>query len=285
MVTILGITRGGDRWAITDVAGIHITDGAHGAEPQSRMCTGCGATRRIRAPEQRGQIPIQAIMELRPVVGITTRRPAGAPSQDAVTTPTSTLATRPAIEAERRTTRILESWPVAARDMLATFTVARARRIAVASFTTPTRMQVSPRGRTTSMRARTALCTATTGRVATGRATVEVAGKQSTSRSQRCKTNRKCAAKEHRVPRTSVRCALPAVFEWAEVGGVRPKALGTNRPCCTSMRQKSAHAFTRPDSKTPCGAIPYQAEKLQPRSRRSSKRSVHAEGASLLEHP
>jgi hypothetical protein len=70
--------------------------------------------------------------------------------------------------------------------MLATFIVARARRIAASSFTTPTRMQVSPRGRTTSMRARTALCTATTGRVATGRATVEVACKQSTSRNQSC---------------------------------------------------------------------------------------------------
>src|SRR6476646_945422 len=45
MATIPGITRGGDRWAITAVAGIHTTDGAHGAEPQSRMCTGCGATR------------------------------------------------------------------------------------------------------------------------------------------------------------------------------------------------------------------------------------------------
>jgi hypothetical protein len=151
--------------------------------------------------------------------------------RDAVTIPTSTLATPPAITAEQPTTRTPESLPEAAQDTLSTSIAARARQIAVASFTIPTRTQVSLLGRTTSMRAKTAPCTATTEITVVGRATVATAGNPSTSRSQSCKPNSKCAAKARSVPRTSTRCAVTVALAWEGVdGGSRHPPRAGNMP-------------------------------------------------------
>src|SRR5215472_1481802 len=190
--TILGITRGGGQWATTDVAGIRITDGGRGAEPPSPMYTESGAIQHIRAREQPGQIPTPGITELPAVVPITTPRPAGAQLRDVVTTPTSTLGTPLAIAAVQPTTRTLELWLGAARDMLATSIAAKAQQIAGVSYTTPTRMRVSLLGRTTSMRARTGPCTATIGIAVVGRAIAATAGNRWTSHNQRCEPSKKC---------------------------------------------------------------------------------------------
>src|SRR5215472_5894314 len=61
MVTIRGTTRGGGRWAITDAAGIRITDGARGAELLLPTSTASGATPHIHVRAQPGQIRIPAI--------------------------------------------------------------------------------------------------------------------------------------------------------------------------------------------------------------------------------
>src|SRR5215467_4416180 len=70
MATILG-TPGGDPWATTDAAGIRITGGARGVEPQLLTSTEFGATQRTRAPERLGQILTPGIMERQPAVPIT----------------------------------------------------------------------------------------------------------------------------------------------------------------------------------------------------------------------
>jgi hypothetical protein len=165
--------------------------------------------------------------------------------RDAVTIPISTLTTLLAIAAEQPTTRTPESLPEAAQETSATSIAARARQIAVALFTTPTptRTQVSLPGRTTSMRAKTAPCTATTAIAVVGRATVATAGNPSTSRSQSCKPNSKCA-RARSVPRTSTRCAVTAALAWEEVdGGSRHPPRGgqhANLPCTRSGATRHA---------------------------------------------
>ena len=96
-LTTPGITRGGDRWVITDTAGIRITDGAPGEEPRSPTSMACGAIPLTRARRQRGQILTPATTERPPAARTTTRRPGAAPLQAAATTRTSTPATPPAI--------------------------------------------------------------------------------------------------------------------------------------------------------------------------------------------
>ncbi len=77
MATIPGITRGGDRWDITDMAGIPITAGEPGVVRRSPTFTACGAIRLTHAPGQPGQILIPAITEQRRAAPTTTPRPAG----------------------------------------------------------------------------------------------------------------------------------------------------------------------------------------------------------------
>ncbi len=75
-LTIPGITRGGDRWAITDTAGIPTTDGERGAAPRSPTSTACGATPPTPAPERPGPIPTPATTARLLAARTTTRRPA-----------------------------------------------------------------------------------------------------------------------------------------------------------------------------------------------------------------
>ena len=137
--TIPGITRGGDRWATTDTAGIPITAGEHGEGPRSPMFTEYGATRHTPVPERPGQIPIPEITEQPPAAPTTTPRPAGPPSRVAAPTPTFTPATRLAIAAVRPITPTPGSSLAAVRDMRAISTAAKAPPDAAASPTTRTR--------------------------------------------------------------------------------------------------------------------------------------------------
>src|SRR5580704_7726907 len=59
ILTILGITLGGDRWGITVMAGIPITAGEHGEAQPSPMYMESGATRLTLVPAQPGRIRIQ----------------------------------------------------------------------------------------------------------------------------------------------------------------------------------------------------------------------------------
>src|SRR5215472_13694300 len=201
------------------------TDGGHGAGLPSQTYTEFGATLRIRVRERPGQIPTLGIMAPLVAGPITTPRPAEARLQDAAITPTYTPATPLATAAERPITRTPESWPEAALVTLAISIAARVRQIAAASFTIPTQTLVSLRAKTTFMPARTAPCTATTGRAATGRATAAAAGNPSTNPSQSCKPNNKCAARASSAIRISTRCevsvAAPACAE--AVGDASPQ--------------------------------------------------------------
>src|SRR5271157_668785 len=84
-----GITRGGVRWATTDMAGIPTTVGERGEEPRSPTCTAYGAIRHILTPARRGPIPTPEITEQPRAALTTTPRPAGAQSQVAALTRTS----------------------------------------------------------------------------------------------------------------------------------------------------------------------------------------------------
>ena len=143
MATIPGITRGGDRWGTTDMAGIPITAGEHGEEPRSPTYTECGATRHTLVPARRGQIPTPATTERRRAEPTTTPRPAGPRSQVAAPTPTSTRATRPAIAAVRPTIRTPASSRAAEPVTRATSTAAKAQPDAVDLPTTRTRAGVA----------------------------------------------------------------------------------------------------------------------------------------------
>src|SRR5215467_3061030 len=87
--TILITTLGGDPWDITDVVGIHITDGARGAARLWPTSTESGATPPTRAQARLGPILTPAITALRRAGLITIHRPAEAPSLAAATIPIS----------------------------------------------------------------------------------------------------------------------------------------------------------------------------------------------------
>src|SRR5215469_3575372 len=112
MPIIRGTTRGGGRWAITDAAGIRITDGARGAELLLPTSTASGATPHIHVRAQPGQIRIPAITEPPRGARTTTRRPDGLLSPDVAPTPTSIQAIPQAIAEAQPTTRILASLQV-----------------------------------------------------------------------------------------------------------------------------------------------------------------------------
>src|SRR5215467_2134550 len=88
--TILITTLGGGPWDITDVVGIHTTDGARGAALRWPMSTESGAIPPTRELARLGPIPTRAITALRRAELITIHKPAGAPSLAAATTPIST---------------------------------------------------------------------------------------------------------------------------------------------------------------------------------------------------
>src|SRR5262249_37758489 len=81
---------GGGPWDITDVVGIHTTDGARGAARRWPTSTESGAILPTRAQARLGPILTPAITVLRRAELITIHRPAGVPSLAAATTPTST---------------------------------------------------------------------------------------------------------------------------------------------------------------------------------------------------
>src|SRR5271165_6791583 len=185
--TIRIITRGGDRWATTDAAGIRITDGAPGAEQRSPTCMESGATRRIRARARPGPIHTLETTEPPAAVPTTTRRPAGRQLPAAALTPTSIPATQPGIAAERPIIRTQASSQEAELDTLGTSTPAK-----------------------------TARCTVITGTAAAGRPTAAADGSQPPSRMQICSASNRCARKEQSVPRTSTPRAVTAVAPvWA----------------------------------------------------------------------
>src|SRR6516164_462778 len=162
MVITPGTTRGGDRWAITGVAGIRITDGARGAGPPSPMSTASGVTRHTLAPVPPGRIRTLAITAQPAAARITTPRPDELSSPAAARTPTSIPAIQPAIAEARPTTPTLASLQVAAPDTPAISTPDWALRIAAVLSTTPTPTPELPQERTTSMPAKTVQSTATT---------------------------------------------------------------------------------------------------------------------------
>src|SRR5438045_2659562 len=97
MLTIPTITHGGDRWAITAMAGIHITAGEPGEGQRRPTCTGCGGIRPTPARARLGRIHTRGIMVQPHAVATTTARPAGAQLPDGVTTRISTRATQAVI--------------------------------------------------------------------------------------------------------------------------------------------------------------------------------------------
>src|SRR5271166_3940518 len=223
--TIRITTRGGDRWATTDAAGIRITAGA---EQRSPTCTESGATRRIRARARPGPIHTLETTEPPAAVPTTTHRPAGRQLPAAALTPTSIPATQPGIVAERPIIRTQASSREEELDTLGTSTPARARPDVVALPTTRTRMPGLLPARTTSTQAKTARCTVITGTAAAGRPTAAADGSQPPSRMQICSASNRCARKEQSVPRTSTPRAVTAVApvwaaEAADGGSCKPQ--------------------------------------------------------------
>ena len=227
MATIPGITRGGDRWATTDTAGIRITVGVRGAVRQLPTCTEFGATPPTRVRRRHGPTLTPETTEQPRVAPTITLRPAGPQSPVAAPIPTSTPAILLAIAVARPITRTPASWQAAEQDTPATSIPARARQDAADSPTTPTPALGWRQGKTMSTPARMERCTATIVTAAAGRATAAAAGSPPPSRTPICNVSNRCAlrARSGRTTSTPWVARGWAAHAWAvAAGGGRTRA-------------------------------------------------------------
>ena len=204
-LTTPGITHGGDRWAITDTAGIRITDGEPGAGRRSPTFTACGAIPLTPAPRQPGRILIPATTALLSRGSYyntqTGRSTVAGRGYNTNIYTGNTAGYRGAATYNPNTGIVAGGGAGYAGNIYS----GQGTAGVAASPTTPTPAQALPPARTMSMPAKTARCIATTGRAATGPRTAAADGSPPPSPMPICNASSRCARRARSATRTSTR--------------------------------------------------------------------------------